>query len=57
MNFLSYYFEPQNDGVEVRNISSLDPYDDDFAVSNWGGLTSFSSQVSEVVSRAIQESL
>lgn len=57
MNFLSYYFDPQNDGVEVRNISSLDPYDDDFAVSNWGGLTSFSSQVSEVISRAVQESL
>ena len=56
-NFLTYYFEPQNDGVEVRNISSLDPFDEDSAISNWGGLTSFSSQVSEVVSRAVQESL
>jgi hypothetical protein len=54
-NFLTYYFERQEDGVEVRDISSLDPFNSDSAIANWGGLTSFSSQASEVVSQAVQE--
>lgn len=53
--FLTYYFDQQKDGVSVRDISSLDPFDPDYAIANWGGLTSFSSQASEVVSQAIQE--
>jgi energy-coupling factor transporter ATP-binding protein EcfA2 len=53
--FFTYYFDQQKDGVAVRDISSLDPFDPDTAIANWGGLTSFSSQASEVVSQAIQE--
>lgn len=53
----TYYFDQQEDGVSVRDISSLDPVDGDSAVKNWGGLTSFSSQASDVVSQAIQEKI
>jgi energy-coupling factor transporter ATP-binding protein EcfA2 len=53
--FSTYYFDREKDGVVVRDISSLDPFDPDSAIANWGGLTSFSSQASDVVSQAIQE--
>ena len=53
--FSTYYFDKGKDGVSVRDISSLDPFEADSAIANWGGLTSFSSQVSDVVSQAIQE--
>lgn len=53
--FLTYYFQQEKTGVVVRDISSLDPFATDSAIANWGGLTSFSSQVSDVVSQAIQE--
>jgi AAA domain, putative AbiEii toxin, Type IV TA system len=52
---LTYYFDLEKDGVYVRDISSLDPFDIDSAIADWGGLTSFSSQASEVVSQAVQE--
>jgi predicted ATP-dependent endonuclease of OLD family len=53
--FSTYYFDQKEDGVYVRDISSLDPFDPDPAIADWGGLTSFSSQASDVVSQAIQE--
>lgn len=55
--FSTYYFDQKEDGVEVRDISSLDAFDDDLAVADWGGLTSFSSKASEVVSQAVQDTL
>jgi predicted ATPase len=55
--FSTYYFNQEEDGVEVRDISSLDAFDDDLAVADWGGLTSFSSKASEVVSQAVQDTL
>ncbi|MEB3310821.1 MAG: AAA family ATPase [Snowella sp.] len=53
--FLTYYFDQQKDGVYVKDISSLDPGNLDDAIADWGGLTSFSSRASEVVSQAVQE--
>jgi predicted ATPase len=53
--FATYYFDQQKDGVYVKNISSLDPGNLDDAIADWGGLTSFSSRASEVVSQAVQE--
>jgi hypothetical protein len=53
--FSTYYFDQKEDGVEVRDISSLDPFDEDLSTADWGGLTSFSSKASEVVSQAIQD--
>lgn len=55
--FLTYYFDQQDNGVNVRNISSLDPFDEDTATADWGGLTRFSSRASEVVSQAVQDKL
>jgi len=55
--FSTYYFDQKEDGVEVRDISSLDAFDKDLAVADWGGLTSFSSKASEVVSQAVQDTL
>ena len=55
--FSTYYFDQKEDGVEVRDISSLDPFDEDLSTADWGGLTSFSSKASEVVSQAIQDKL
>jgi hypothetical protein len=55
--FCTYYFDQKEDGVEVRDISSLDPFDEDLSTADWGGLTSFSSKASEVVSQAIQDKL
>ncbi len=53
--FSTYFFEQQKDGVLVRDISSLEPGDPDDAIADWGGLTSFSSRASDVVSQAVQE--
>jgi len=55
--FSTYYFDQKEDGVEVRDISSLDAFDEDLSTADWGGLTSFSSRASEVVSQAIQDKL
>jgi hypothetical protein len=55
--FSTYYFDQKEDGVEVRDISSLDPFDEDLSTADWGGLTSFSSKASEVVSHAVQDTL
>ena len=55
--FSTYYFDQKEDGVEVRDISSLDAFDEDLSTADWGGLTSFSSKASEVVSQAIQDKL
>jgi len=53
--FKTYYFDRQQDQVNVRDISSLDPFDLESAVSDWGGLTEFSTRVSTIVSQAVQK--
>lgn len=51
--FKTYYFSRQEKNVEVKDISTLDAEDPDEAVSDFGGLTAFSTKVSEVVSEAM----
>lgn len=51
----SYYFQPGTAGVSSRDISSLDPFSEDESISDWGGITQFSSRASEVISRLMQE--
>ncbi len=51
--FKTYYFAQQDKIVHVKDISTLDAEDPDEAVSDFGGLTAFSSKVSEVVSEAM----
>lgn len=46
----SYYFDPSNSGVNVVNISSLNVMSENPIISEWGGLSSFSSRASEIVS-------
>ena len=45
-----YFF--RRDG-KVKNISNLDPGADETDEAGWGGLTEFSSNVSEVVARVV----
>lgn len=47
-----YYFNPTGDfsSSEVTDISSLDLFSEDDAVSSWGGLTAFSTHVGNVIS-------
>ena len=51
--FKTYYFSRQNENVQVKDISTLDAEDPDEAVSDFGGLTAFSTKASEVVSEAM----
>ena len=49
--FKTYYFSSDD---KVKDISTLDPEDPDDAVADFGGLTAFSTKVSEVLSEAIR---
>ena len=49
--FKTYYFFGDD---KVKDISTLDPEDPDDAVADFGGLTAFSTKVSEVLSEAIR---
>ena len=51
--FKTYYFSRQDESVYVKDISTLDAEDPDEAISDFGGLTAFSTKVSEVVSEAM----
>lgn len=46
----TYYFDRGTDQVNIRDISSLDAGSEDLAVSEWGGLSSFSSKATNLVS-------
>ena len=50
--FKTYYFSRQDKIVSVKDISTLDAEDPDEAVSDFGGLTAFSTKVSDVVTEA-----
>jgi hypothetical protein len=51
----SFYFEPGEQGVTTRDISSLDPCSEYDSIADWGGITQFSSRASDVISRLMQE--
>ncbi|MEE8453045.1 MAG: hypothetical protein V3R99_14060, partial [Thermoguttaceae bacterium] len=48
-----YFFDRTDDKVEIRDISSLDPGDDDDRVSGWGGLSGFSGRIADIVGEAL----
>lgn len=54
--FRTYYFSRKNGIVNVKDISTLDPEDPDEAVSDWGGLTLFSTKTADIVTEAVWES-
>ncbi len=49
-SFKTYYFARSDTTVNVKDISSLEPGSIDEEISDWGGLTAFSTRVSEIVS-------
>lgn len=49
--FKTYYFQRVEDGVRIKDISSLDAGSHDDAISNWGGLSEFASRAAEVVAK------
>ena len=54
--FKTYYFSRQDSVVKVKDISTLDPEDPDEAISDWGGLTLFSTKTADIVTEAVWES-
>ncbi len=54
--FKTYYFSRQDGVVSVKDISTLDVEDSDEAISDWGGLTLFSTKSADVVTEAVWES-
>jgi len=52
-NFKSYYFNRKPEGVFTQDISSLDPGTDDDNIADWGGLTSFGTRASEIISNLV----
>jgi energy-coupling factor transporter ATP-binding protein EcfA2 len=52
-SFATYFFEQKLNGVIIKNISSLDAGSEDKAISNWGGLTDFASNASDIVSKLV----
>ncbi len=51
--FKTYYFSRQDKDVYVKDISTLDAENPDEAISDFGGLTAFSTKVSDVVTEAM----
>lgn len=49
----TYYFRHSTEGVDVKDISSLDAFSDDKDIAEWGGISSFSSTASEIVARLV----
>ncbi|MBE2279043.1 MAG: ATP-binding protein [Ignavibacteriaceae bacterium] len=49
----TYYFKHTSQGVEVKDISSLDANSEDDDISDWGGISSFTSTAAEIVSRLV----
>jgi hypothetical protein len=49
--FKTYYFQRFDDGVRIKDISSLDAGSYDEAISNWGGLSEFASRAAEIVAK------
>ena len=49
----TYFFENKDYKVNVKDISSLDAGNEDLAVSEWGGLSSFASKAGDIVSNVV----
>jgi hypothetical protein len=46
----TYFFDRENDKVNVRDISSLDAGNEDKGVADWGGLSSFIGKAVDIIS-------
>lgn len=50
------FFHNQEGRVNSRDISSLDPGDEDEIIAGWGGLAAYSARVSDAVAEAVRSS-
>lgn len=51
----TYYFNRQNDKVTTKDISTLDAGSEDDAIAEWGGLSSFAAQATDIVSKYLPD--
>jgi AAA15 family ATPase/GTPase len=51
----TYYFDRVNNKVDIKDISTLDAGSEDISVAEWGGLSSFSSKASDIISRIMAQ--
>ena len=52
--FKTFYFhKKEHGGSTVKDISSLDAFNEDNDIAEWGGLSSFASRASEIVAKNI----
>jgi energy-coupling factor transporter ATP-binding protein EcfA2 len=56
LKFRTYGFYYEGDCVRSKDISSLDPGDEDEIVAGWGGLAAYSGRVSDTVAEAVRMS-
>jgi len=53
----TYSFDRIDGKVSIKDISSLDAGSQDQSVSEWGGLSSFSSKASDIISRVVAKEI
>ena len=56
LEFRTHSFYYEKDRVQAKDISSLDPGDEDEIVAGWGGLAAYSGRVSDTVAQAVRMS-
>ena len=56
LEFRTHGFYYRDGAVQARDISSLDPGDEDEIVAGWGGLAAYSGRVSDTVAQAVRMS-
>lgn len=54
-SYRTYFFNRTPDGVVTKDISTLDPGDDDEMISGWGGLSGFSGRIAQIVGEALSQ--
>lgn len=51
----TYYFSRRDNRVIAKDITSLDSASEDFDISEWGGLSEFSTRATDVVAKYVTE--
>ena len=54
-SYRTYYFDRGAGGVEARDISTLDPSDENESIHGWGGLSGFSGSIADVVGEVLAQ--
>lgn len=53
----TYYFDRLDNQVDIKDISTLDAGSQDASIAEWGGLSSFSSKASDIISRTVAQNI